>query len=97
MPFVGVSGAATDTAGNFPGLSPKGIAEPAMVVATGEDLPVALGAGLMAPSLFLLSLKGTAEFAAVVTGGEPPVLLTGSELLWAFAGGAAEGAAEVAA
>jgi hypothetical protein len=67
--FVGAGAAETDTAGNCSGLSPKGIAEPAMEVATGDDLPVALGAGLTAPSSFLLSLKGAAGCAAEVAAG----------------------------
>ena len=53
---------ATGTAGNLSGLAPNGTAEPAVMVATGWRLPVAV---------------------------------TGAEFLWAFAGGAAEFAAEV--
>jgi hypothetical protein len=64
--FVGAGAAATDTAGKFSLLSLKGIAEPAMMVATGDDLPVDLGVGLTAPGLFLPSLKGAAEVAAEV-------------------------------
>ena len=94
--FVGAGAVATDTAGKFSGFSPEGIAEPAMAVATGGELPVTLGESLPAPNLLPLSLKGGAEFATVVaTGGEPPVLFTGPEIFWASARGAAEGAAKV--
>ena len=93
--FVGAGAVAIDTAGEFSGLSLKGIAEPAMVVATGTVALVICGAATD-PNFSLLALKGAAGFAAVVaTGDELPVVFLGLESIWAFAGGAAEGAAKV--
>ena len=73
--FVGAGAAETDTAGNCSGLSSKGIAEPAMVEATGAVALVIFGAATD-PNLSLLSLKGAAEFAAKVVDGEPSFLST---------------------
>jgi hypothetical protein len=51
-----------------------------------------------AGNLSWLALKGTAEPAVMVTTGwRRPVAFTGSEFLWAFAGGTAECAVKVAA
>jgi len=73
--FVGAGAAETDTAGNCSGLSSKGIAEPAMVEATGAVALVIFGAATD-PNLSLLSLKGAAEFAAKVFDAEPSFLST---------------------
>jgi hypothetical protein len=66
---AGIERAAFAPAGNCFGLSPKGAAEVAAMVETGDDLPVALGAVLTAPSSFLLSRKGAAEGASEVAAG----------------------------
>ena len=85
-------GPATDTAGNFSELSLKGIAEPAMMVATGSELPVFFtGSESLAASA-----GGAAEGAAEVTGDdELPVVCRRPESFWAFAEAGAEVAAVV--
>jgi hypothetical protein len=64
-----------------------------VALAADADLPVALGAGLTAPSSFLLSLKGAAEGAAEVSGCKPSLFCIGSAR---SARGAGAGAADTA-
>src|ERR1700683_4918906 len=70
-----VAALASATTGVFCRLTLKGAAEVAAVGATGNDLPVARGAGLTAPSSSLLSLKGAAGVAAKVFDGGPSFFL----------------------
>jgi hypothetical protein len=83
-----VAAGASWTAGGFSTPSRKG--------AAGVAAEVAAGAASAAFDIKSRPLtKGAAEFAAVVTGDELPVICRIPELFWAFAGGAAEGAAKV--
>ncbi|MGB8541028.1 MAG: hypothetical protein WCD49_05245 [Candidatus Acidiferrales bacterium] len=71
--FVGVGGAATDTAGKFSGRSLKGAAESA-AVATGDELPVFFTGS----ESFWAFAGGAAEGAAEVCDCEPPLFSMGS-------------------
>ena len=72
---------ATGTAGNLSGLSPKGTARPAVIVATGETLPVAF-----AGAEFLLACAGgTAETAVTESADAGPCFFSRGEAHWAGA------------
>jgi hypothetical protein len=69
--------AAFATAGSLSRLARKGIAEPAMVAATGVVAPVVIGEGTD-PNSSLLSLKGAVEYAAEVSDCKTSLFCTGS-------------------